>query len=199
MSITVGTNDPTLSDHLKAFIQTSDALIVGIIGEGSSRELTSLWESPFANDTAGSYFSKQGGLIQAGAMEGLGIEGGRTSRGALNTTQVWSGTTPHDFNLVLELYATTDAYSQVQAAFIELEKAAAPELLGGMMPGGRIPQEVTLNAGRQIIYPRCVITSVSRQLDGPISRDGYPLRGSVTLQMQTMTTVNQSDIPATFG
>ncbi|WP_172119035.1 hypothetical protein [Halomonas hibernica] len=198
MSITVGTNDHTLSDHLKAFIQTPDALVVGIIGEGSSRELTALWESPFENDTPGSMFSKQGGLIQAGALEGIGIEGGRTSKSTLNTTQVWSGTTPHNFNLVLEFYAISDAYNQVQAALIELEKVIAPEM-NELTPGGRIPPQVTLNAGRQIIYPECVITNVSRQLDGPIGRDGYPLRGSVTIQLQTLTTVNQSDIPATFG
>lgn len=199
MSGAVGTNDPTLSDHLKAFIQREGGpVVVGIIGEGSSRELTSLWESPFENDTPGSMMSKVGGIIQAGGLEGVGIQGGGTSKSTLNTTQVWSGTTPHTFNLVLELYATTDAYSQVQAAFIELEKMTSPELKG-VTPMGRIPQEVTLNAGRQIIYPACVITSVSRQLDGPISRDGYPLRGSVTLQLQTMTTVNQSDIPGTFG
>lgn len=195
----VGTNDPTLSDHLKAFIQTDEAIVVGIIGEGSSRELTALWESPFENDTPGSYFAKQGGLVQAGALEGVGIEGGHTSKGTLNTTQVWSGTTPLTFNLVLELYAVSDAFREVQAAFIELEKAISPELLGGVTPGGRIPVQVSLNAGRQIIYPECVITNVSRQLDGPISRDGYPLRGSVTITLQTMTTVNKSDIPATFG
>lgn len=195
----VGTNDPTVSDHLKAFIQTPDALVVGIIGEGSSRELTALWESPFENDTPGSYFSKQGGLLQAGALEDVGIEGGRTSKGTLNTTQVWGGTTPHTFNLVLELYAISDAYREVQAAFIELEKAVSPELLGGITPGGRIPDFVTLNAGRQIIYPKCVITNVSRPLDGPIGRDGYPLRGSATIELQTFTTVNKSDIAATFG
>lgn len=194
----VGTNDPSISDHLKAFIQTPDALVVGIIGEGSSREITSLWESPFENDTPGSMFSKQGGLIQAGALEGIGIEGGHTSKSTLNTTQVWSGTTPITFNLVLELYAVSNAYQEVQAAFIELEKAASPEM-NGKTPGGRIPEEVTVNAGRQIIYPECVITSVSRQLDGPISQDGYPLRGTATITLQTMTTVNKSDIAATFG
>lgn len=193
---TVGTNDPTLSDHLKAFIQTPDALIVGIIGEGSSRELTALWESPFENDTPGSMFSKVGGVLQAGHVGGVGE--GQTSKSTLNTTQVWSGTTPHDFNLVLELYATSDAFNQVQAAAIELEKAVSPEM-NDIAPGGRIPPQVSLNAGRQIIYPECVITSVSHQLDGPKSRDGYPLRGSVTIQLQTFTTVNQSDIPAMFG
>ena len=86
----------------------------------------------------------------------------------------------------------------MQAAAIELEKVVAPEIFGAT-PLGRIPHEVTLNAGRQIIYPDCVVTNVSRQLDGPISRDGYPLRGSVTLTLQTMATVNSSDIQSTFG
>lgn len=187
----VGTNDPTLSDHLKAFIQREGGpVVVGIIGEGSSREVTALWESPYENDTPGSMFSKGAGLAQ--------IESGRTSKSTLNTTQVWSGTTPHTFNLVLEFYATSDAYNQVQAAVIELEKMTAPEM-NEIAPLGRIPGNVTLNAGRQIIYPDCVVTSVSRQLDGPISSDGYPLRGSVTLTIQTMATVNQSDIAGTFG
>lgn len=187
----VGTNDPTISDHLKAYVRGEDGpTVVGIIGEGSSRELTALWESPFENDTPGSFFSKGAGLAQ--------IETGKTSKSTLNTTQVWSGTTPHNFNLVLEFYAVSDAYSAVQAAVIELEKMAAPEM-NEKTPLGRIPPTVTLRVGRQIIYPECVITSVSRDLDGPISRDGYPLRGSVTLQIETQSTVNQSDIAATFG
>lgn len=193
----VGTNDPSISDHLKAYIQSEvGPLVVGVVGEGSSRELTALWESPFENDTPGSMFAKAGGIVQAGALGGVGE--GMTSKTTLNTTQVWSGTTPHNFNLVLEFYAVSDAYSAVQAAVIELEKCAAPEM-NHATPGGRIPPTVTLRVGRQIIYPECVITNVSRDLDGPISQDGYPLRGSVTLQLQTKTTVNQSDIAETFG
>lgn len=195
----VGTNDPSISDHLKAYLQQEGGpMVVGIIGEGSSRELTALWESPFENDTPGSMFARMGGLIQAGAFQGVGVEGGSTSKSGLNTTQVWSGTTPHNFNLVLELYAVSDAYTAVQAAVIELEKMAAPEL-NEKTPGGRIPLPVSLRVGKQIIYPECVVTSVSRDLDGPISRDGYPLRGSVTLQLQTQTTINQSEIAGTFG
>ena len=195
----VGTDDPSISDHLKAYVQREGGpMVIGIIGEGSSRELTALWESPFENDTPGSMFARMGGLIQAGAFQGIGVEGGSTSKSGLNTTQVWSGTTPHNFNLVLEFYAVSDAYNAVQAAVIEMEKMAAPEL-NGATPGGRIPPTVTLRVGKQIIYPQCVITSVSRDLDGPISRDGYPLRGSVTLQLQTQTTINQSEIGGTFG
>lgn len=195
----VGTDDPTISPHLKAYVQREGGpIVVGIIGEGSSRELTALWESPFENDTPGSMFARMGGLIQAGAFQGVGVEGGSTSKSGLNTTQVWSGTTPHNFNLVLEFYAVSDAFTAVQAAVIELEKCAAPEL-NGATPGGRIPPTVSLCVGKQIMYGECVITSVSRELDGPISRDGYPLRGTVTLQLQTQTTINQSDIGSTFG
>lgn len=194
--MTVGTNDPSLSDHLKAFIKTDGAMVVGIIGEGSSRELSAMWESPFENDTPGSAFSKVSGLLQAGKM---GMEKGTTSKSTLNTTQVWSGTLPLSFTLVLELYAVSDPYSEVLAAVVELEKAASPQL-NEMTPFGRRPEsEIGLSVGRQIIYPECVITSISKQLDGPVSRDGYPLRAQVNLQLQTIATINSSDIPATFG
>jgi len=191
MSSRVGNNDSELSDHLKAFIQTRDALVVGIIGEGSSRELTAMWEAPFENETPGAMLSKTSGLAQMGTDT--------TSKTKLNTTQVWSGTMPLVFSLVLELYAIHDAYAEVQAAVVELEKAASPEL-NGATPMGRIPEKtIALNAGRQIIYPECVITSISRQLDGPISHEGYPLQGQLTLQLETVGTVNRSDIPSTFG
>ncbi|GAA0576164.1 hypothetical protein ACFQH5_15115 [Halomonas salifodinae] len=185
----VGTNDPTLSVHLKAFIATGEEMVVGIVGEGSSRELTSLWESPFENETAGSYFSRIGGIVQA--------KTGLTSKSTLNTTQVWSGTTPLTFNLVLEFYATADPATEVLAAVAALEKAASPEMRESM-PGGRVPDTVALNVGRQIIYPECVITHVSKQLDGPISRDGYPLQAQVTLTLQTLASVNKSAISETF-
>lgn len=191
MSKIVGTNDPTLSDHLKAFIQTQDAMVVGIIGEGSSRELTALWESPFENDTPGSMFSKAGGIAQTYT--------GRTLKQSLNTQQVWTGTTPLTFALVLELYAVSDAYTEVLAAVMELEKAASPDI-GGSTPVGRRPESaVGLSVGRQIIYPECVITNVSKQLDGPIGRNGHPLRGQVTLQLQTIATVTREELPTTFG
>lgn len=186
----VGTNDPTLSDHLKVFIQTSDELVVGIIGEGSTRELTSLWEAPFQNDTPGSMFSKAGGIAQMAV--------GRTSMTTLNSTQVWGGTTPLNFTLTVEFYAVNNAYNEVQAAVIELEKAASPEL-NNVTPFGRVPEQISINVGRQIIYPECIITSVSKNLDGPIGRDGYPLTGEVQLQIQAIGTVNKSDIPSTFG
>lgn len=191
MSTVVGTNDPTLSDHHKAFIQTKEAIVAGIIGEGSSRELTALWETPFENDTPGAAVSKAAGLAQ--------VQSSMTLKQPLNTTQVWSGTTPLTFSLVLELYAVSDAYTEVQAAVIELEKATSPDM-GGSNPIGRIPENsIALNVGRQIIYPECVITSISKQLDGPIGRDGYPLQGQVTLQLEAIGTVNRSDIPSTFG
>lgn len=191
MSIIVGTNDPTLSDHLKAFIQVNETdLVVGIIGEGSSREVTALWESKFEQDTPGSYFSKVGGIAQ--------VTTGQTLRQSINSTQIWGGTTPHTFSLMLELYAVSSPYTEVLAAVVALEEAQAPEM-GENIVTGRTPPSVSLNVGRQIIYPECVITNVSKQLDGPISHDGYPLQAQVTLQLQTIGTVNQSEIPATFG
>lgn len=189
MTAIVGTNDPSLSVHLKAFIDTGDELVIGIVGEGSSREVSSLWESPFENDTVGSYFSKIGGFVQA--------KTGMTSKSMLNTTQVWTGTTPITFNIMLELYAVSDPYTEVMAAVIALERAAHPEM-NENSPGGRVPRNVGINVGRQIIYPECVITDVSKQLDGPISRAGYPLQAQVTLTLQTLTTLNASSIHETF-
>lgn len=187
--MTVGTNDPSLSIHLKALVDTGEETVVGIIGEGSTRELASLWESPFENETAGSYFSKIGGIIQA--------KSSMTSKSVLNTTQIWSGTTPLTFSLTLEFYAVSNPANEVLAAVIALEKAASPEMRENT-PGGRVPDTVGLNVGRQIIYPECVITQVSKQLDGPISRDGYPLQGQVTLTLQTLASVNKSSISETF-
>ena len=131
-----------------------------------------------------------GGLAQMGSD--------RTSMTTLNSTQVWGGTTPLNFTLTVEFYAVNNAYNEVQAAVIELEKAASPEL-NAISPWGRVPEQISINVGRQIIYPGCIITSVSKNLDGPIGRDGYPLTGEVQLQIQAIGTVNKSDIPSTFG
>lgn len=194
MSSSVGTDDPTISDFLKAFIQLPDEvggeLVVGIVGEASFREVSALWESPFEQDTPGSFFAKTGALAQ--------IATDATMRTTLNSTQVWGGTTPHNFTLMLELYAVTDPKREVLDAVAALEKAVAPEL-SHMLPVGRIPPTVAVNVGRKIIYPQCVVTSVSTPLDGPISYDGYPLQAQVSVFLQTIGTVNQSEIPNTFG
>lgn len=187
---TVGVSDRSLSPRLMAFIQGAAGTICGALGEGATRDLAANWDSPFEQDSAGSFFEKTGGVAQA--TQGV------TSKTEFNSTQVWNGNMPHTFNLPLEFYAIRDAYSEVQAAIMALERMASPEL-NGLFPGGRIPQPVSVKVGRLIIYPECVIESISTPVYGPISRDGYPLRASVNLTLQTKVSLDATDIPSSFS
>ncbi|SQD10787.1 Uncharacterised protein [Citrobacter freundii] len=42
-----------VSPFLKVFITSETHMVVGYIGQGSSAELQSMWESPFGNDSLG--------------------------------------------------------------------------------------------------------------------------------------------------
>ncbi len=186
----VGNNDKSVSDFLKAWIKQGEIVVVGIIAEGTSKELQSNWEQPFAEDSLGSMFRKFGGALQAMTQ--------RTSQTTFNTKLVWMGNLPHALNLVLRFYALSDPKAEVEDPIRELEKMASPDL-NQVLPGGRIPQYVTINIGRKVIYPECVITGISIPLDKECSKDGYLIRADVAMQIQTSQMLNRSDIDPTYG
>ena len=192
----VGVNDPSVSNFCKAWIIQGTTTVVGVIGEGTSKELTSNWDSPFEGDAVGSKVEKVGGLVQSTTD--------MTSVTTLNSRQVWNGSQPHTFNLALQLYALADAKREVDDAIMELERMASPELnavspVGGATTTGRIPGQVQLNIGRNVLIGPCVITSVSVPLDGPRSHDGYLMSALVNIGIQSYETINKSAIASTYG
>lgn len=187
---TVGVRDKSLSDRLMVFIQGGAGTVCAVLGEGATRDLQANWDSPFEQDNLGSVREKTGAVAQVA----LDV----TSKTTFNSIQVWNGNAPHTFNLPLVFYALRDAYSEVQAAIIALEQMASPEV-NAILPGGRLPEVVSVKVGRMILYPECHIEQISTDLSGPISRDGYPLRAMVNLTLQTKVSLNRSDIASSFS
>ena len=208
----VGNNDPSVSPYLKCWIKQGNTCVVGVIGAGTSKELTANWQSPFEGDAVGSKSQKAGGLLQsnvAGELTGgaLSTEG-MTSITSLNSRQVWSGNQPHAFNLAVQFHALSDPKTEVEDAIQELEMMASPELKAMLPVGGqtatgnsvgRVPGEVWLNIGRNVMIGPCVITNVSVPLDGPRSRDGYLMSALVNIGVQSYEMLNRSQIPGTYG
>lgn len=186
----IGVTPGKISPHLLAYIQGAPGTVVGVIGEGSTRQMTANWDSPFEQDSAGSMMERTGGLIQTAT--------GATSKGVLQSTQVWNGNQPHTFDLTLELFAVSDAFSEVQSAIVALEQMAAPDV-NYATPLGRAPAVASVQIGRSVIYPECVIGMVSYDTSGPVDSNGYPLRASVQLEIQTKAMINGTDIASTFG
>lgn len=186
----VGNNDPHVSPFLKAWIRQGRTCVCGVIGEGTTKEIQVNWNSPFEEDSVGGKFQKVGGLVQ--------IQTGRTSKGKLASHQVWEGNRPHVFNLTLKLYALRDARAEVMVPIMELEKMLSPEVYE-MRPGGRIPQTVSINIGRTALYNECVIAGMTAPLDKERTVDGYLVRAEVTLQIETITMLNRSEISRTYG
>ena len=185
----VGVSDSRVSTYNKSRILQGDVMVTGVIGEGASKDLVVNWNSPFEEDTAGGHFQKIGGLVQAST--------GRTSKSEMSSMQIWEGNRPHSFNLPLLFYALTDAKKEVQDALLELEKMLSPDL-NARLPGGVIPQPVELRVGR-LIVDDCYITNMSNPLSGERTRDGYLVRAEVTLQIESRTLLNRSDISNTYG
>lgn len=196
MAQVYGNADKSVSEYLKAWIKAGDIWVVGLIGPGTSRQLQSNWTSPFEQSAVGSMFDKIGAVIQSQTLIPGMSE--RTSISSFNSTQIWDGNRPHSFNLVLSFYALADPLKEVEMACSELEKMASPDL-NSYLPGGRIPNTVTLNIGRRRVIPDCVIESISTPLDKEVGKDGYLLRTEVNLTICTKTTLSKDKIAGTWG
>ena len=208
----VGNNDTAVSPYLKCWIKQGDTCVVGVIAEGTSKELTANWQSPFEGDAVGSKYNKVGGLVQTDVSgEAFGDEWstkGMTSITTLNSRQAWTGNQPHTFNLSLQLYALSDARAEVENAVMALEQMMAPELSAVIPVGsetatgnslGRVPDRVILNIGRNVIIGPCVITSLSVPLDSPRSNEGYLVSALINVGIQSYEMLNRSQIPSTYA
>lgn len=185
-----------ISPFLKVYITSQTAMVVGLIGEGSSASIQSMWESPFANDSLGGV----AGAITAAAGKlagGAQAVSGNTSKSDFNSLLIWEGQQPPEFSLVVDLRATVNAKVEVMDAIMTLKQMVSPEL-NAAMPGGRRPSPVILDIGRRLKLMDIVIRDVSYPLDAPKTREGYFLRNTVTLQCSGMSVQNQSDIPFMF-
>ena len=180
--------------------------MVGVIGEGTAKEITANWNSPFEGDSVGSKFSKAGGIVQSGAVNDS--TSGMTSITTLSSRQVWEGNQPHAFPVTLSLYALADPKVEVEDAIMELERMIAPEVnaispvgnpMGDGNAVGRVPSSVMLNIGRNVVMSGCVIENVSVPLDAPKSRDGYLMKAEVQLTIKSEAMLNRSQIQNTNG
>ena len=196
----VGNADSSVSPFLKAWIQQGSTLVCGVIGEGSTTELQSNWDSPFEQDNPGSFFEKTGGLLQNLS--------GQTSKTTLNSAQVWNGNRPLTITLTLLLYALSNPRAEVEDAISALKEFASPEVnanspitldtngsAGGITANvGRIPGTVALSVGRNFIYPKMVLESIGEPLDTVRDKQGNRIRAAISLTMQTDVMINQSQM-----
>lgn len=182
-----GNADPNIDQFsLCAWIIGATDTVLGVIGEGTSKEIVANWESPFEDSSLGSMFKKVGGAVQKIT--------GKTSLTTLASTQVWGGNEPYLFDLVLKFYALANPWAEVEGAILALEKMMAPEV-NMVMPGGRVPQPVIIHVGANTIVQECYLKNMSIPLDKERSHGGgYLMRTDVNLQVGTIKMVNRSDL-----
>lgn len=177
-----------ISGYLKAQITQGDISVIGYIGEGAVKSLTSNWTAPFESDTLG-----QSTRLQTAAAIGQQVTGGMTLINQFNSTMIWQGTTPPSIALPLYFQAYSDAKREVQDAIAYLEYMASPDLSAKLAPG-QAPQPVVIDVGRRFKVTNVVIQEVSSELDAPRTRQGYMTRNTVTLTLSPKQMVNKSDI-----
>lgn len=204
-----GVLDKSISLALLVWVKQGDRMVVGIIGPGTSRTLTSKWDSPLENSNLGSNISDK----VAGAAQALT---GMTSITTFSSTQIWQGNLPLKFSLNLIFIAQSNAVTEVMQPLQWLEEFASGSI-NGVVPVnakeaaklflgqggdnimGRIPGTVTLNIGKKIIVPNCVIESITIPLDKEKDADGNLIRAEVQLDIQTKTSITRTKIPETWG
>jgi len=185
-----------ISPFLKVYITSETDMVVGYIGDGSTSSLSSMWQSPFENQSLGGL----AGQISEAARSAAGVfqtVSGHTSKSVLNSMLVWEGQQPPEFSLTIDLLATTNAFLEVNSAITCLLKMASPEL-NDYTPMGRRPETVVLDIGRRLKLMDVVIKDVSYLLDAPRTQAGYYSQNTITLQCSGNTSVNRSDVPFMF-
>jgi hypothetical protein len=174
-----------INQALTCWIQQADETVIGAIGEGTSLEIAANWESPFAESSIGSRYQKTSGALQALSE--------RTTLTTLSSTHVWGGNEPYLYNLSLRFVAFKDPFREVEGAILALQKMIAPEL-NMAMPGGRVPQPVTILLGRTWVPKNCYVKSLSMGLDKERDQNGNLIRADVEVQVGTIQIINRSDI-----
>ncbi len=195
-NVGVSTKDG-ISGYLKVYITQGDTTVVGYIGEGASKTLSSNWTSPFESDTLGSAGggSKAAGIAQS-LQSGEG-EGKLTTVSQHNSVMVWEGTSPPTLNLPVYFQAYADAKLEVEDAIRALERFASPEL-NAYMPLGRSPQLVVIDVGRRFKILNALLTEVTSELDAPRTSEGYMIRNAVNLSVTPDRMVNASELQSMY-
>ena len=195
ISYYVGATGSEISEFHKIWIIQDKDCVVGYLGEGTSREIVSNWDAPFADSSLESKFRVAGGLVQ--------MERGYTSLTKTHSRQVWTGNQPYTFNLVMKFRAFTDALTEVEDAIETLESFMAPDLVAGglsvgdiIMPSlnSRAPLPVQINFGRKQLLSDCCIRSMSTPYDKEKDKNGNLIRADVSLQVETLTSITRADL-----
>lgn len=186
----IGNKDSKVSPYLKTWISQKGVVVCGVTGEGTTKDVSANWDSPMEGENVGSKFQITSGLLQSNT--------GRTTVSTVHSQQVWSGNGPTQFNIVLRLYALSDPQAEVMDPIIELNKMISPNI-NKYTPGGRTPLPITINIGRNAIYPNCVIDNIGEPLDEVMNKDGLFVKADITLSVKTSLMQNQPDIASRYG
>ena len=191
---TYGNRDNRLSPIRKCWISTKDVTVAGVWGEGTSKELTANWTSPFEGESIGSKVQVGGGVLQV-------FTGGETMRNTFNSRQTWEGNRPTTFNLEFKLYALEDPDIEVMQAIRAIETMAAPDVGQHALDGlfGAIPDIVCLNIGTRIMYTDMVIESISQPFDKEMDSMGRFVRATLNLQLSTVQMISKDMLNAGYG
>ena len=181
-----GVLDQSISPYLLAWVKQGDRMVCGIIGPGTSRTLSSKWDSPLENSNVGNsgVADKASDVTQATTSI--------TSISQFSSTQIWQGNAPLKNVLNLIFIAQSNAVEEVMKPLQWLEEFASPEV-NLTTPGGRIPGMVTINIGRKIIVANCVIENIPIPLDKEKDKNGNLLRAEVQLDIQTKVMLSKKE------
>jgi len=172
----------------KIWIIQEKVVVVGYLGEGTSKEIVSNWDAPFADTSLESKFRQLTGLVRTVTD--------KTSLTQLNSRQVWAGNQPYTFNLVMKFRAFSDPLNEVEKAIEALEIMMAPNIQGEYTPSlnSRVPQPVQINFGRRQLLTDCCIRSMSVPQDKERDKNGYLIRADVSLIVETLQSITKTDL-----
>ena len=90
----------------------------------------------------------------------------------------------------MKFRAFTDPVVEVEKAIQALEMMMAPDLKSTYSRKARVPEPVSINFGRKMLMPDCIIRSMSTLFDKEKDKNGNLIRADVSLQVETNRSVS---------
>jgi len=186
----VPNSDCGISSFHKIWIMdiANNIVVAGYLGEGTSKEIVSNWETPFADSSLSARFNIVSGLMKELTDKGL--------QSTINSRQVWAGNQPYTFNLVMKFRAFTNPLNEVELAIRALEMMMAPEPQSDVIM--RMPSEISIDLGGMQAITDCCIKSLSVPCDKERNAEGYLIRADVSLQVETRQMLTRTAIEGSF-
>ena len=178
--------------------------------------ITGILDKPFSMSTSSEWKAFISPLPDSVNDIAQFLTGGKASASSIySSRRIWVSSEPLTLSLSLQFYAVNDAFSEVVSPCIRLQRLALPSYQSGnlafLTPPGPSPyswassgqvnssdsiggDNIEIYVGYLIYFEKAIVKRVTVEFDNKYDQNGYPLKGTATVEFQTYQVTTKSDI-----